>query len=119
MTARPADEMDITLNCKAFGLLHPDTQEAFRCWPHGVVFLNNLGEWIGITESHYIKASACYRAKPAPVPNLIKRVGVECCTADVVLDLWKALKLADALINDPYNADLRAAFNEAFNEAIK
>ena len=47
------------------------------------------------------------------MPNLIKRVGVECCTADVLLDLWKALKLADALINDPYNADLRAAFNEA------
>ena len=63
MTARPADEMDITLNCKAFGLLHPDTQEAFRCWPHGVVFLNNLG---GLASRNLTTS----RQAPATAPSL-------------------------------------------------
>jgi hypothetical protein len=56
-----------------------------------------------------------YRAKPAPAPalNLIERMICLPLYASESIALWHALSAADALIRDPDNADLRAAYEEA------
>ena len=76
MTDRPADEMDLTQNNKAFGLLHPETQAAFNAWPHGVDVYQGDDVWTNPTLP-YRRPHLTYRAKPAPAPNLIERVGNE------------------------------------------
>ena len=106
MTDRPDDEMDLTSLCKPFGLLHPDTQAAFDAWPHGVDVYQGDDVWANPTLPHW-RPHLTYRAKPAPAPNLIERVGNEPSSTAREYALWLALREAAALMatmsgGDPY-----------------
>jgi hypothetical protein len=97
MTPRPDDEMDLTQNKKAFGLLHHETKRAFEEWPHGVEVYLNDGAWTNLTLPHW-RPHRTFRAKPAPAPNLIERVGNEPSSTGREHTLWLALHAAHALI---------------------
>ena len=114
MTPRPDDEMDLTQNNKAFGLLHHETKRAFEEWPHGVEVYLNYGAWTNPTLPHW-RPHLTYRAKPAPAPNLIERVGNEPSSTARDYALWLALREAAALMATMSggDADKRAAYEEA------
>ena len=97
VTPRPDDEMDLTQNVKAHGLLHPETQAAFKAWPHGVEVYLNDGAWTNLTLPHW-RPHLTFRAKPAPAPNLIERVGNEPSSTAREYALWLALREAAALM---------------------
>ena len=97
MTPRPDDEMDLTQNKKAFGLLHHETKRAFEEWPHGVEVYLNDGAWTNLTLPHW-RPHLTFRAKPAPAPNLIERVGNEPSSTAREYALWLALREAAALM---------------------
>ena len=115
MTPRPDDEMDLTQNNKAFGLLHHETKRAFEEWPHGVLYYDMRGKWIKAHLGGF--PNHTYRAQPAPVhgPNLIERVRNKPLTTAREYALWFALREAAALIDTMSggDADKRAAYEEA------
>ena len=97
VTPRPDDEMDLTQNVKAHGLLHPETQAAFKAWPHEVEVYLSDGVWREQLNPYRLP-HLTYRAKPAPAPNLIERVGNEPSSTGREHTLWLALHAAHALI---------------------
>ena len=110
---RPYDEMDLTQLSRPFGLLHSETQAALREWQHGLNLLCTDGGWRKCTGRPTFTVTTCYRARPAPKPNMIDRIVTgQPCESD---DFVEAIFAAHALIatmsgGDP---DLRKAYDEA------
>ena len=112
LSTRPADELDLTKLTRICGEWHPETRAAMEAWPHEYELAED--GWQPMCMNPEWQFGTCYRAKPAPTPNLIGRHKMK-LSCDIIADLWEGLSAANDLIatmqgGDP---DLWAAFEEA------